>query len=77
MIAYPNGPSEADANAISYKIMLATAQTQLNCGLSVIVDSPLARISLYKEAIAAASEVEFPNNATARIISTLLKDSRW
>lgn len=57
LMSYSHGPSEADANALAYQIMLRIAQTQLQNGLSVILDSPLARLSLFKEALAIAPQV--------------------
>lgn len=53
----PGCPEEGQANALSYNIMLRTAQTQLQCGLSVVVDCPLARIELYQQAAEIASKV--------------------
>lgn len=48
--------TKADANALSYEIMWRYAQTQMNCGLSVIVDCPLAREELYQKGAALADE---------------------
>ena len=48
--------AEANANALSYEIMWRYAQTQLSCGLSVIVDCPLAREELYHKGAALAAE---------------------
>lgn len=53
----PGCPEEKDANALSYSIMLRTAATQLECGLSVILDCPLAHLQLYNRALAIANKV--------------------
>lgn len=46
-----------DWNELSYAVMWRVAGTQLACGLSVVVDCPLARRSLYDRAAALAAEV--------------------
>jgi predicted kinase len=38
---------QGDLNALSYEVMWRYAEKQLLCGLSVIVDSPLARRELF------------------------------
>eukprot|EP01025_Chloroclados_australasicus_P030620 TRINITY_DN3076_c1_g1_i1.p1 TRINITY_DN3076_c1_g1~~TRINITY_DN3076_c1_g1_i1.p1 ORF type:complete len:254 (-),score=19.15 TRINITY_DN3076_c1_g1_i1:495-1142(-) len=39
-----------DWNALSYEVMFRTAETQLKLGLSVVIDCPLARKSLFQTA---------------------------
>ena len=46
-----------DANDLAYSIMLRVAERQLLSGISVIVDSPLARGSLYVRALEIAPKV--------------------
>lgn len=46
-----------DWNALSYDVMFRYAETQLACGLSVIVDCPLARRPLFDRAAALAARV--------------------
>lgn len=45
-----------DWNELSYAVMWRVAATQLACGLSVVVDCPLARRSLYNRAAALAAQ---------------------
>ncbi|KAL4431261.1 hypothetical protein ABPG75_006517 [Micractinium tetrahymenae] len=45
-----------DWNELSYAVMWRVAATQLACGLSVVVDCPLARRSLYDRAAALVAE---------------------
>mmetsp|Transcript_16133 Transcript_16133/g.34917 ORF Transcript_16133/g.34917 Transcript_16133/m.34917 type:complete len:210 (-) Transcript_16133:468-1097(-) len=42
--------SEVDWNHLSYDVMFAVATTQLSLCLNVVVDCPLARVSLYQQA---------------------------
>lgn len=46
-----------DWNELSYAVMWRVAATQLACGLSLVVDCPLARRSLYDRAVTLAAEV--------------------
>ncbi|KAL4419254.1 hypothetical protein ABPG77_001192 [Micractinium sp. CCAP 211/92] len=45
-----------DWNELSYAVMWRVAATQLACGLSLVVDCPLARRSLYDRAVTLAAE---------------------
>lgn len=47
----------AALNAVSYVIMFRVAATQLACGQSVIVDSPLSRLELWEQAKQLAAQV--------------------
>lgn len=40
-------PMQEDLNVLSYEIMWRYAEKQLQCGLDVVVDCPLARRELY------------------------------
>lgn len=46
-----------DWNALSYEVMWRVVGTQLRCGLSVVVDCPLARRPLFDRAAALAGQV--------------------
>lgn len=46
-----------DWNELSYAVMWRVAGTQLRCGLSAIVDCPLARRPLFDRAVALAEQV--------------------
>jgi predicted kinase len=43
-----------DWNSLSYDVIFRVVETQLACGLSVILDTPLARLSLFERAAALA-----------------------
>ena len=49
-VASSVGTVQADWNSLSYEIMWAHVDTQLSCGLSCIVDCPLARQFLWNRA---------------------------
>ncbi len=53
----PGQLSAAAANAIAYDCMFAAAATQLSLGLSVALDCPFARRSLYDRAAELAARV--------------------
>ncbi|GMH40371.1 hypothetical protein BSKO_08275 [Bryopsis sp. KO-2023] len=44
------GVSQSRLNELSYQVMFRIVKTQLECGLSVIVDCPFARKELFNEA---------------------------
>ena len=46
-----------DWNELSYSCMWRVAETQLRCGLSCLVDCPLARRTLFDRAAALAAQV--------------------
>lgn len=46
-----------DWNSLSYDVMFRYAASQLACGLSVVIDCPLARVELYERATRIAEEV--------------------
>lgn len=46
-----------DANQLSYDIMFSYCETQLQLGLSVVLDCPFARVSLYHRARELADKV--------------------
>jgi predicted kinase len=48
---------QVDLNGLSYRIMWKVTETQLECGNSVIVDCPLARVDLYRQAKVFAEKV--------------------
>lgn len=51
-------PHDAAAlNAVAYAIMFRVAAKQLQCGQSVIVDSPLSRLDTWQEACRLAAQV--------------------
>jgi predicted kinase len=54
-------------NDLSYDIMFRVAASQLSCGLSVIVDCPLARRELYERAAALAR----PSSAAVVVVECL------
>ncbi len=43
-------------NSLSYDVMFNVARTQLACGVSVIIDCPLARLELYNRAAELAQQ---------------------
>lgn len=49
--------SAVDWNQLSYAVMWRVVETQLRCGLSLIVDCPLARRPLFDRAAALAEQV--------------------
>lgn len=50
----PAPPAPTALNALSYEVMWRVVETQLQIGLSVVVDCPLARASLFRTACALA-----------------------
>ncbi|KAG6551665.1 hypothetical protein Mapa_006752 [Marchantia paleacea] len=50
----PAPPAPTTLNALSYEVMWRVVETQLQIGLSVVVDCPLARTSLFQVASALA-----------------------
>lgn len=57
LVSQPTGLADHDANLAAYRIMFRTAQTQLENGMCSILDSPLARVELYHQALDAAPKV--------------------
>jgi len=52
-------------NEVAYSIMFRQVGRQLQCGMSVVVDCPLARVSLYETARSLAAQVGGPACAPA------------
>lgn len=48
---------QLDLNQISYNIMFKYCETQLQLGLSAVLDCPLARVALYRQASQLAERV--------------------
>lgn len=46
----------ADLNSMSYKVMFQMAATQLSLGINTVVDCPMARVTLYEQAITLAAQ---------------------
>lgn len=46
-----------DANQLSYDIMFSYCETQLQLGLSTVLDCPFARVALYHRAVELAEKV--------------------
>lgn len=65
--------SLADGNDLAYAILWQMTATQLSLGLSVIVDSPLARPQLY----ARVSEIAQQYSARLLIVQTTLTEADW
>lgn len=59
-----------DWNSLSYDVMFRYAASQLACGLSVVIDCPLARVELYERATRIAEEAE----ATVLLIECVATD---
>ena len=52
------GPAGSwDLNALSYQVMFSVASSQLGCGQGVVVDCPLSKVELYKQAKLLAQQV--------------------
>lgn len=51
------GAADNALNETSYEIMFRVVETQLSCGMSVIIDCPFARVSLFKTAKRLADKV--------------------
>jgi predicted kinase len=58
-------PAGVDANQLSYDIMFSYASTQLQLGLSTVLDCPFARVCLYDRAQALAEQVRNGGQRTA------------
>lgn len=50
---------DKEANSFAYDIIYRVAERQLQNGISVILDTPLARIELYKRALDVTPKVQF------------------
>jgi predicted kinase len=57
LVSHPTAMADEDANVAAYNIMYRIAQTQLENGISSILDSPLARVELYHQAANVAPRV--------------------
>ena len=77
LMASPLCSLEQDANALSYSIMFRAAEAQLRCGMSVIIDCPLAYVELYHQALAIASRVrQAPNSMRPERFAVPFEDLR-
>lgn len=63
----------ADGNELSYAILWQMVETQLSNGLSVIVDSPLARPQLYETVKSLAKR----NQARLLIVQSEIDEATW
>ena len=69
LVSQPAAMADQDANVVAYKIMYRIAQRQLENGISVILDSPLARVELYHQAVETAGKVH--TSALGMCLATL------
>jgi len=67
------GATVANSNNLSYDILKALVRTQLNIGISIVLDSPMGRRSLFDEFCDIAAEC----GATVMVIDCVLMKSEW
>jgi len=78
LVSHPTSMGDQDANVAAYRIMFRTAQTQLENGIPSILDSPMARVELYHQAVDSAPKV-WPYADSVQFIqnSSIFSKSMW
>lgn len=64
-------PADVEANQLSYDIMFSYASTQLQLGLSTVLDCPFARVCLYDRAQALARQ----HGAVVAVVECIASDA--